>query len=291
MKRYLLLVLPLLLAACAPGVSSVIAPPTFRVVESETALVRLEPAGVGSGSALIHLELEAVNSNPFAMELAGLDGDLYLGGQRVAGSTFEGGLVLPSRGTSRLGLDIEVPVQGAPQLLSQLARLVAGDSVAYRMDATATVNVLGAPQRFPSLTVAQGDLRAPGGLRPPTVRLDPAASEVRFSGLGVQVDVGLVLDNPLPIGYFVRGPQLTLQVDGRSVGRASLPRVPVPAASSSTALLRFDLSLADVGAAMMARLRGGTSGLRLALSGELALEIPGIASLSRPLGEVRGVLP
>lgn len=291
MKRYLLFVLLVLLSACAPGVSSVIAPPTFRVVEAETALLRLEPAGVGSGNALIHLELEAANSNPFAMQLAGLDGDLHLGGQRVAGSTFKGGVFLPARGTSRLGLDIEVPVEGAPQLLSQLARLVAGEAVSYRMDAAVTVDVLGAPQRFPSLTVAQGDLRAPAGLRPPTVRLDAAASELRFTGLGVQVDVGLVLDNPLPIGYFVRGPQFTLQIDGRSVGRASLPQVPVPASSSTSAVLRFDLGLADVGAAMMARLRGGTSGVRLALSGDFAVEIPGIASLNRPLADVGGVLP
>lgn len=292
MKRFVLLLLPLLLVACAPGaVTSVITPPTFRVIEAETALVKLEPSGVGSGAALIHLELEATNSNRFAMQLAGLDGDFQLGGQRVAGSTFRQGIMLPAGGSARLGLDIEVPVQGAAQLLTQLARLVAGEAVAYQMDATVTVDVLGAPQRFPSLTVARGELRVPRGLRAPTVRLDAAASEVRLSGLTVQVDVGLILENPLPIGYFVRGPQISLQLDGRSVGRASLPQVPVPAASSTRAVLRFDLGLADVGAAMMARLQGGSSGLRLALAGDLAVEIPGIASLSRSLADVGGVLP
>jgi LEA14-like dessication related protein len=291
MKRSLLLLALLApLAACAPGATSLISAPTFRVVEAETSLVRLEPAGVGSGSALIHLELEAHNPNPFALQLAGLDGDFYLAGDRVAGSTFSRGISLPANGRSRLGLDVEVPVAGAAQLLAQFARLVAGDPVPYRMDATVSVEVLGAPQRFPSVTVAQGELRVPGGLRPPTVRLDPAASSIRLSGLSVQVDVGLLIDNPLPIGYFVRGPRLSLELDGRQVGQASLPRVPVPAAGTTSAALRFDLGLADVGAAMMTRLQGGTNGIRLALDGDLAVEIPGVASLSRPLGEVGGVL-
>jgi LEA14-like dessication related protein len=292
MKRSLLLLALLIpLAACAPGATSLISAPTFRVVEAGTSLVRLEPAGVGSGSALIHLELEVRNPNPFALQLASLDGDFYLAGERVAGSTFSRGIALPANGLSRLGMDVEVPVAGAAQLLSQLARLVAGDPVPYRMDATVSVEVLGAPQRFPSVTVAQGQLRVPGGLRPPTVRLDPAASSIRLRGLNVQVDVGLLIDNPLPIGYFVRGPALSLQLDGRQAGRASLPRVPVPAAGTTSASLRFDLGLADIGAAMMTRLQGGTSGIRLALDGDLAVEIPGVASLSRPLGEVAGVLP
>jgi LEA14-like dessication related protein len=291
MKRFLLLLALLIpLAACAPGATSLISAPTFRVVEAGTSLVRLEPAGVGSGTALIHLELEVRNPNPFALQLAGLEGDFYLAGDRVAGSTFSRGISLPGNGRSRLGLDVEVPVAGAPRVLTQLARLVAGDPVAYRMDATVSVEVLGAPQAFPSVTVAHGELRVPGGLRPPTVRLDPAATTIRLSGLSVQVDVGLLIDNPLPIGYYVRGPQLALELDGRRVGRASLPQVPVPAAETTPASLRFDLGFADVGAALMTRLQGGTSGMGLALDGDLAVEIPGVASLSRPLGEVGGVL-
>lgn len=290
MKRILFLVLPFLLAACAPGVTSVVSPPTFRVVESETALLRLEPAGIGSGSALIHLELEARNPNPFPINLAGLDGDLFLADQRVAGSTFRTGIALPAGGSAQLGLDIEVPVQGAPQLVTQLARLVAGESVPYRMDATVSVDVFGSQQRFPALTVASGQLRSPGALRPPTVRFDPSATELRVSGLSAQVRVGLVLENPLPFGYYVTGPRLGLQLDGRPVGAASLPRVGLPASGSTRAALVFDLSLTDLGAALFGRLQSGASGVRLGLSGDLAVEIPGVASLSRPMSGVGGVL-
>jgi LEA14-like dessication related protein len=291
MKRYLFPLLPLVLAACAPAVTSVVSPPTFRVVEAETALLRLEPAGVGSGAALIHLELEARNPNPFPLHLAGLDGGLFLAGERVAGASFQDGISLAAGGTSRLGLDIEVPVQGAPQLLSQLGRLVSGDPVPYRVDAGVSIEVFGSPQRFPNVTVAQGQLRAPGPLRPPSVRLDLAASQIRLSGLGAQVDVALVLDNPLPFGYFVRGPQISLQLDGRPVGRASLPQIAVPADSSTRGALRFELGFADLGAALFARLQGGSGGVNVGLTGDLAVEIPGVASMSRPLSDVRGVLP
>jgi LEA14-like dessication related protein len=292
MRRSLLLLTLLVpLSACAPAVTTLVSPPTFRVVEAETSLLRIEPAGVGSGAALVHLELEAHNPNPFAIQLAGLDGDLFLAGQRAAGSSFREGVALPANGRSRLGLDVEVPVQGAQQLLTQFARLVAGEAVAYRMDATVSVDVLGALQRFPSLTVAQGELRLPGGLQPPTVRLDTANSSIRLSVLSVQVDVGLIVDNPLPIGYFVRAPEVSLRLDGNHVGRASLPRTPVAASSISGTVLRFELGLADVGAAMMTRLQGGAGGMRIGLGGDLAVEIPGVVSLSRSLGGVGGMLP
>jgi LEA14-like dessication related protein len=291
MKRLVPLVLMLLLSACAPGLTSVISPPSFRVVEAGTGLVSLEPAGVGLGAALVHLEIEARNPNPFPVELAGLDGGFFLADQRVAASTFREGISLPANGTARLGLDVEVPVEGAAHLVSQLARLVAGDPVPYRLDATVSIDVFGTTQQFPALTVAQGRLQAPGGLRPPTVRLDPASTDVRFSGLTAIVSVGLMIDNPLPLGYFVRGPQVTLQLDGRPVGRASIPRTAVAANGDSRAALRFEVGLADAGAALLSRLQGGGSGLRMALAGNLSVEIPGIASTSAPLRDVAGVLP
>ena len=289
MKRLLLLALLLVLSACAPGVTSVVSPPTFRVVESR--LVRFEPSGVGAGNALVHIQLETRNPNPFPLQLAGLDGDFFLGGERVAATTFNGGIALPANGTAPLGLDITVPVSGAAQVVTQFVRLVAGDPVDYRMDATVSIDVFGAPQSFPSFTVARGELQVPGGLRPPTVRLQPSATRVSFSGLTAVIDVGLTIDNPMPIGYFVRGPQLTLELDGRPVGRASIPRTPVPAGGTSPAALRFEVGFADAGAALISRLQPGGSGLRFTLDGALEIEIPGIASTRTALQGLSGFLP
>lgn len=289
MKRPLLLALLLVLSACAPGVTSVVSPPTFRVVESR--LVRLEPAGVGLGNALVRLQLEARNPNPFPIQLAGLDGDFFLGNQRVAATSFNDGISLPSGGSSQLGLDIAVPVEGAAQILAQFARLVNGDPVGYRMDATVSIDVFGTPQRFPALTVAQGDLQVPGGLRPPDVRFDPRATRVTFSGLTARVDLGLVIDNPVPLGYFVRGPRVTLELDGRPVGSASIPRTPIPAGGTSPAALRFEVGIADAGTALLSRLQSGGSGLRFGLDGALEVEIPGVASTRRALDSVSGLLP
>ncbi|MEX2536738.1 MAG: LEA type 2 family protein [Trueperaceae bacterium] len=295
MKRlplHALLLIPLLLlGACAPAITSVVSPPTFRVVESQTALLSLEPQGVGLGNALIHLELEARNPNPFPIHLAGLDGDLYLGGQRVAGSTFREGVSLPAGGTSQLGLDISVPVAGTPQVLGQFTSLVVGEAVEFRLDATVTVDLLGTPQRFPTLTIAQGNLQAPGGLRPPEIRYDASATRVSLSGLTAQIDVGLLIDNPLPLGYFVRGPQVTLQLDGRTVSRVSVPRTAVPARGTSTAALRFEVGIADAGAALLSRLQTGGRGVQFSLSGALEVEIPGVASTSTALSNVGGLLP
>lgn len=257
----------------------------------ESQLVRLEPSGVGFGNALVELQLEARNPNPFPLDLAGLDGDFFLGGERVAATSFSDGISLPANGSNRLRLDITIPVEGAAQVLGQFVRLVAGDPVDYRMDAAVSVDVFGAPQRFPTLTVARGELQVPGGLRPPTVRFDAQATRVSFNGLTARIDLGLVVDNPLPIGYFIRGPQVTLELDGRPVGTASIPRTPIPAQATSPSALRFEVGIADAGTVLLTRLQSGGSGIRFSLDGGLEIEIPGVASTRKNLDGVSGLLP
>lgn len=279
----------MLLVACAPGATSLVLAPTFRVVGSETTLLRLDPDGVGRSEALIHLELEARNPNPLGLTLARLDGDLYLAGQRVAASSFRDGLSLPAGASSRLGLDISVPVSGAPNLLAQLGRLVDGQPVEYRLDAVVGVDVFGTTRSFPSATVARGTVELPGGLRPPTVRFDPGATTVRFSGTSAVIEIGLLVDNPVPIGYMLYAPSLQLTLDGSRVASASMGPVPVTSSSQSRATARFRVGLAEAGGAV-SRLGSGVGGVRFGLDGELRLEVPGISTVEAALRDVAGRL-
>lgn len=290
MKRLAIVVLLLLLVtSCVPG-ASVVSPLDFRLRSEGSGLLRLEPPGVGSGAAVIRLELDVHNPNPFGVDLAGLDGDLFIGGSRVASSRFVDGLAVPAQGSGRLTLDIEASLADAPHLVGQMARLVAGEAVAYRLDGTVRLEVLGTPQSFPSVTVARGELDPPGPLRPPTVRFDAASSGVRLSGLRAQIEVGLEIENPLPLGYYARGPELRLLLDGRPVGRASLPATPVPAMSTTHAVLQVEAGVAELGAALLSRLQGGSSGLQLAVDGRLTFELPGVADASMALSGVGGAL-
>lgn len=287
MKRLPILALLVLLASCVPG-ASVVAPPTFHLLSS--ALVSLEPPGVGRGAAVVRLELEARNPNPIGLQLAGLDGDFYLNDRRVASSRFPGGVAIPAQGSGRLTLDVEAPLEGAPHLLAQMARLLTGSAVPYRLDGTLAVEVLGTTQRFPSVTVARGELPPPPPLRAPTVRFDAGASGVRLDGLTAVIDVGLAIDNPLVLGFWASGPQVEIRVDGRPVGRASVPATPVPALGTSRAVVRVEAGIAELGAALMSRLQSGGLGLEVGLRGDMAFEIPGVTEIAVDLAGVGGPL-
>src|SRR6056297_1068970 len=221
--RFVPIVLLALLASCVPGVS-VVQAPTISVAPGGARLVRLEPPGVGSGSALIRLDLEIRNPNPVGLTLAGLDGELFLSGRSVATSRFPAGVTIPARGDAPLTLEVEA---------------------------------FGVAQRFPARPVASGEVRFPGELRAPTVRFDASASRVRVDGLTAQIEVGLRIDNPGPLGFVATSPELELRLDGRSVGRASFPRTAVPAGSEVPAFVSVEVGVAQIGAALLSRLQTG----------------------------------
>lgn len=283
-SAFLLLVIAVI-TACAPG-ASVLAPPSFTVVSEQTGLVRLEPPGVGNGAAVFRLVLDARNPNPIGVQLAGLDGDFYLEGRRVAASRFTDGIALPAQGVARLTLDVEAPLAEAPHLLAQLARLMAGETVAYRLDGTVSVDVLGTRQRYPSLTLAGGDLRAPGPLALPEVRFHGASTGVRIEGLRAHIDVGLEIRNDTFLGFEARGPDLLLLLDGRVVGRARMPVTPVPAFGTAVTVLRVEAGLPELGAALFAQLQGAPSTLQVAVDGDIAFSVPGVVESSLTLARL-----
>lgn len=282
MKRLLpTLLILFLLVSCAPTTGALFSPPTFRLADGGgPRLVRIDPPGVGSGAAVFRFDLEVYNPNPVGLRLAALDGDLWLGGTRAAASSFPAGVTLAAGGTEPLVLELEVPLAGAPNLVTQLARLVTGETVWYRLDGALALDVFGTTQRLPTVTLVEGAMTQPFALQPPRISFDPAASGVRLEGLSAVIEVGLEITNPLPIGYLLRAPQLGLVIDGRSVATAGVPATPVPAGGSGRVVVRFDTRLPDLGAALAARLQGGGAGLNFDLSGELALEAPGIRTES-----------
>lgn len=278
-----------LLASCVPG-ATVVQAPTVTVGPEGARLVRLEPPGVGRGSALIRLDLELGNPNPVGLTLAGLDGELFLSGRSVATSRFPGGLTIPARGDAPLTLEVEVPLDGAAGVADAMARLVRGEGVPYRLELALQVEALGVAQRFPARPVASGEVRFQGQLRAPTVRFDGSASQVRVDGLTARIEVGLRIDNPGPIGFVATSPELELRLDGRSVGRASMPRTDVPAASEVPAFVSVEVGVAQVGAALLSRLRTGGRGLEIAVRGVASFDVPGVTRLAAGLAGTGGQL-
>jgi hypothetical protein len=283
-----LLVLFGLLAGCAPttqGFSS----PTFRLIQEGSGLIRLNPPGVGNGAATFRLVVEVSNPNPFALQVAGIDGDLFLNGRRAASGTFPSGFALASRGNSRQTLEISVPLRETVPLLTDLARLIVGDPIAYRFDGTLTLTVFGLSQRLPTVTLVEGTLSQPFRLQRPAIAFDGANSGLRSLTLQrAVIDVAFVMENSTPLGYLFEAPELTLSLAGVPVATTRLVSRPVPAFSSTTELLQFELRTADLGLTLLNRLRGLATGssLSASLGGQFMLVLPGLTEQSFDLADI-----
>lgn len=270
----------IVLTSCAPG-ARMLSAPTFRIDPNGSGFVRIDPPGVGDGSAVFRLVLAAENPNPFALKLSALDGDLYLQEVRAAQAQFRGGLELPANGSSRLVIDARVPLTAAPALLEALASVLGGGSVRYRVDAAVAVDVLGTTQRYPRFTLVEGQLNT--GLALVAPRLAIGAATLRVEGVSaVAVDLELTVTNPGPIGYLLSSPQLVLEVGGQDAAVAEIAALPVPANGSGTTHVTFRFDPLRLGPALAEQVRAAAagSGLAVTLRGGWDLQAAGIAALT-----------
>ena len=265
-----------LVGACVPQVSS-LEQPTFRAVPESVRLVRLDPPGIGSGTALFRLELDASNPNAFALTLSDLDFDLFLGDRPVARGS-SGGVSLPPNGSERLTLEVTVDLEETPELLGDLTRLVTGEPLRYRLEGAATAEAFGLQRRFSAVTLAAGTVE-PVSLAAPSFRYLPEVSGLREVSLDrVVVAVGIELSNPTPLGYLFSAPALELNLGGRRVAETRVAAQPLPAFSSARLNVQFEFRPATAGTALvqgLTNLNGGGS-LDLDLSGCFSLELPGV---------------
>ncbi|CAN5885911.1 hypothetical protein BH24DEI2_BH24DEI2_12600 [soil metagenome] len=119
-------------------------------------------------------------------------------------------------------------------------------------------------------------------VEPPTFRpLPESLTLLRLDPPGVgagDATFRLELDNPTPLGYVFSAPAVALKLDGKSVAEAGVMPLPVPAFSTATLTLQFELRPATLGVVLVRQLSNLSSGrgLDLELSGRFSLELPGL---------------
>jgi hypothetical protein len=150
------------LQACA-GLNSLgqlgalIQPPRFEQVPDRPAEIRLQ----GLTGAGIRLWTKVSNPNPFGFRLGTLKGTLYLDDSRAADADFPLGLSLAAGGDSVMPIDISVSFAELPGLGSVARRILARQSVPYRLEGTVGVDAgrLGQPV-FGPMTLLRGETAA-----------------------------------------------------------------------------------------------------------------------------------
>lgn len=275
-----LVALCVLVAACAPGAVPGVQAPTFQLQSGGSRILRFDPPGVlGDGGLVMQVTLRTSNPNPVGLRLSSLDGELFLGGVLATRISFLGGVDLPARGSSDLRLEATVPLARIPELLGVLGNAVAGAPLTYQVDAAVGVELLGVATRFPSLTLARGEVRQTDLLpAAPRVRFDAAASGVRELRLDrLTLGLAIEIENTGPLGYLLRAPDARLILGGREVATLSMGGTPVPAFGRASWVQEVHVSPVALGAALLGQVQalaaGGSVSLDVALSGRWQLDL------------------
>jgi hypothetical protein len=158
--RLPLLALGLLaLQACASlnslgGLGAIVQPPRFEQVPDRPAEIRLQ----GVTGAGVRLWTKVSNPNPFGLRLGTLRGTLYLEDARAADADFPLGLPLGAGGDSVIPIDISISFSDLPGLGGVARRLLARQSMPYRLEGTIGVEAgrFGQPV-FGPMTLLRGE--------------------------------------------------------------------------------------------------------------------------------------
>jgi hypothetical protein len=158
--RLFILALSLFLLQGCAGLDSLgalgqlVQPPRFEQVPDRPAEIRLQ----GLSGAGIRLWTKVSNPNPFGFRLGTLRGTLYLEDSRAADADFPLGLSLGAGSESEIPIDISLSFADLPGLRNVAQRLLARQSVPYRLEGTIGVDAgrLGQPV-FGPMTLLRGE--------------------------------------------------------------------------------------------------------------------------------------
>lgn len=140
----------------------IIQPPRFSEADEFEPRLRLVAPSrdLPSGGAAVRLWARVENPNGFGINLAGLEGDLFLEDIRAAGVDFPMGLPLLAGQDTVVPLDISVGFRDLPRLAELAERALFGGTLGYALEGTVTVDAgpLGRPAFGPN-TLLRGELQ------------------------------------------------------------------------------------------------------------------------------------
>jgi Late embryogenesis abundant protein len=145
------------LQGCAAGLGQLgelVQPPRFEQMQDRPAEIRM----AGLNGAAVRLWTRVTNPNPFGLTLGTLKGTLFLDESRAADADFPLGLPLGAGAQSEIPIDISISFSDLPGLGGVARRILARQSVAYRLDGTIGVEAgrLGQPV-FGPMTLLRGE--------------------------------------------------------------------------------------------------------------------------------------
>lgn len=145
------------ISACVPQLE----PPTFRLVLEGSGLVRFDPPVIGAGEAIFRINLEATNPNTVALTFTDISFDLFINDRVVGQGQTSEKVRLPPTSSERFAVTVTIPLSQVPDLITDIEQLIAGEPTYYRVEGTATAEVVGFQRRLSSVVIAEGTIVQP----------------------------------------------------------------------------------------------------------------------------------
>ncbi|NKB70771.1 MAG: hypothetical protein GKR89_27185 [Candidatus Latescibacteria bacterium] len=248
-----------------------------QVKRPDLRLQQVRVTGLGFDAVDLDFAIEVDNTNPLAIDLAGLDYDLAFDGHSLLQGRQNQPLQVAANSQSVVHLPLTVQYA---DLFAAVKSLADNDSTAYQLQCGLAFDlpVLGAT-RIPFSH--QGSLPT---LHKPRIGL----SGLQVDGLsltGAKLGLDISLDNPNPFDLILRALDYDLNIDGRSWAQGTTPEaITLPARDKGVIRLPIQLNLLQLGKGGRDLLQNRKP-LNYHLSGRLELgsSLPLLPNASLPL--------
>lgn len=290
-------VLLTLLAGCLPAVRELRAEPLepveplrFELVPGRTRIERFDPPGAGS-SVELTVTAQAQNPNAFGVRLERVAYEVFLAGKSVGQGEVAPGSFIAAGAEVPVRFAMVASLAGDAALVRAVAQAFTGTPLPVRIEG---IEVFASESHeFSSArrTLLAGEVSARQLIAPPRLRLDEGASSVFLLRPGLPVvRVVVTASNSGPIGYFLYGQELALELGGELVARQDMPPVPVPAGQASRFELLFYPQVAQLSSAARSLLDAALQGIPTALElrGDFAVDVLGVDSYPVPETRLTG---
>lgn len=267
-----------------------VAPLEFELVPGRTRIERFDPPGAGS-SVELTVTAQVRNPNAFGVRLARVAYEVYLAGKSVGQGEVAPASFIAAGAEAPVRFAMVASLEGDAALVRAVAQAFTGTPLPLRIEG---IEVFASESHeFSSArrTLLTGEVAARQLIAPPRLRLDEGASSVFLLRPELPVvRVVVTASNPGPIGYFLYGQELALELGGEVVARQDMPPVPVPAGQASRFELLFYPQPAQLSGRARALLDAALQGIPTALElrGDFAVDVLGVDSYPVPETRLTG---
>lgn len=259
-----------------------IEPPSFMLVDGQTAIEKFDPPGAGSQVELT-IATQVSNPNEFGIRLKQVSYDIYLSNRKVTKGFIELDQFILGNAQVPLKFPVTVDLEGQLELIKAVAKAFTGTALDFRVEGISVFTSDSYEFESRPSVLVEGQTTAREPVRAPELRLADDSSSVflvRENAPVIRAVIQAV--NPGEIGYFLYGKDVSVSLNGHVLALQDVTPFPVPAGQESGFELLFYPDVSKLSQAALDAVNAALAGIptSLDLQGLLLLDVLGVDTFS-----------